>query len=117
MSKVSKSPAEFDISKYLRPGKNILAVQVFRWSDGSYIEDQDMFRLSGIERDVFLYALPKQSIWDFFIHSDLDKNYTNGVIKNDLVVRNYNGVSKNTQISFKVIDLNGKTVYSQSKKM
>jgi beta-galactosidase len=66
MTKASKSPAEFNVTKYLKKGLNLLAVQVFRWHDGSYLEDQDFFRLSGIERDVFLYALPKLTVWDFF---------------------------------------------------
>jgi beta-galactosidase len=72
MSKIAKCPAEFNITKYLNKGSNLLAVQVFRWHDGSYLEDQDFWRLSGIERDVALYAMPKQSVWDFFIKAGLD---------------------------------------------
>ncbi|HEX8506604.1 MAG TPA: beta-galactosidase, partial [Hymenobacter sp.] len=59
MSKVAKSPAEFDITQYLKPGENTLAVQVMRWHDGSYLEDQDFWRVSGLDRDVYLYSLPK----------------------------------------------------------
>lgn len=78
MTKSSKTAAEFNITKYLQKGKNLLAVQVFRWHDGSYLEDQDFWRLSGIERDVFIYALPSLSIWDLFINADLDAKYTDG---------------------------------------
>ena len=59
MTKASKTAAEFNITKFLVKGENLLAVQVFRWHDGSYLEDQDFWRLSGIERDVYLEAMPK----------------------------------------------------------
>jgi beta-galactosidase len=68
-------PAEYDITEYLRSGENLLAVQVFRWSDGSYLEDQDMWRLSGIYRDVHLVARPAVHIRDFFVVTDLDEHY------------------------------------------
>lgn len=58
-SQGANNDAEFNITQYVKPGKNILAVEVYRWSDGSYLEDQDMFRLSGIHRDVYLVATPK----------------------------------------------------------
>ncbi|MEG1543143.1 MAG: glycoside hydrolase family 2 TIM barrel-domain containing protein [Tannerellaceae bacterium] len=88
-SKVSKMAAEFDITKVLKPGKNLLAVEVFKWSDASYLEDQDFWRLAGIERDVFLIARPKVSIEDFFALGDLDKSYKNGVFSMDVNVRNF----------------------------
>ena len=65
MTKASKTPAEFNVTNYLKEGENVLAVQVYRWHDGSYMEDQDFWRLTGIERDVFLQAYPKLTIWDF----------------------------------------------------
>lgn len=76
----SNNVAEFDLSKYLRTGKNRLAVQVFRWSDGSYLECQDMFRMSGIFRDVYLYNVPRVSVRDHYITSKLDvaSEYTSG---------------------------------------
>ena len=74
-SQGSRLPAEFDISPYLQPGQNLLAVKVFRWSDGSYLEDQDHWRLSGIHRGVFLQAEPRAHINDFFIRTDLDDAY------------------------------------------
>ena len=96
MSKVSKSPAEFNISKNLRKGENQLSVQVFRWHDGSYLEDQDFWRISGIERDVFLYSLPKVSVWDFFVKAELDNNYTNGVLNADVDLRRFAGAGVKT---------------------
>ncbi|MBN2137078.1 MAG: DUF4981 domain-containing protein [Sedimentisphaerales bacterium] len=79
-SQGSMTPAEFDITRYLRPGDNTLAVEVYRWSDGSYLEDQDMWRLSGIYRDVFLFSTPKVHIRDFFVRCDLNENYKNGTV-------------------------------------
>ena len=73
-SQGSRLAAEFDITDYLKPGKNKLAVQVFRWSDGSYLEDQDMWRLSGIHREVLLMAQPKISLNDFFVRTKFDAN-------------------------------------------
>ncbi|MFI3290090.1 MAG: glycoside hydrolase family 2 TIM barrel-domain containing protein [Rikenellaceae bacterium] len=73
--------AEFDITKYLKEGTNRVAVQVWRWSDGSYLEDQDMWRLSGIQRDVMLLEQPKVSISDFFVKAELDSSYKDGTIE------------------------------------
>jgi len=83
-SQGSKTPAEFDITKFLKKGKNSLSVEVYRWSDGSYLEDQDFWRLSGIERDVFLYATPTEYIHDYFVKTELDKNYKNGILSTDV---------------------------------
>jgi len=88
-SKVSKTPAEFNITHFLQSGENILAVQIFKWSDASYLEDQDFWRLAGIERDVFLIARPKVSIEDFFVVGDLDPNYKNGILTVDVNLRNF----------------------------
>ena len=74
-SQGSRLPAEFDISAYVKSGKNRLAVQVFRWSDGSYLEDQDMWRLSGIHREVLLLAEPRVALRDFFVRTTLDHAY------------------------------------------
>jgi beta-galactosidase len=75
-SQDSMTPAEFNVTKYLKSGENTLAVEVYRWSDGSYLEDQDMWRLSGIYRNVYLFATPQVHIRDFFVRTDLDENYT-----------------------------------------
>ena len=71
-SEDSKNPAEFLINNYVKPGKNVLTVKIFRWSTGSYLECQDFWRMSGIERDVFLYSQPKAALKDFRIKSTLD---------------------------------------------
>ena len=82
-SQASRTPAEFDVSRYVRPGENLLAVQVYRWCDGSYLEDQDYWRLSGIFRDVYLWSVPRQHIRDFTIATDLDDAYRDALLKAD----------------------------------
>ncbi|MGO4779532.1 sugar-binding domain-containing protein, partial [Lysobacter sp. 2RAB21] len=72
-SEDSKLPAEFDITRHLRAGANNVSIEVYRWADGSYLEDQDFWRVSGIERDVYLMAPPKTWIRDFFARGTLDK--------------------------------------------
>ncbi len=74
-SQGSRLPAEFDITSFVKKGENIVSVKVFRWCDGSYLEDQDHWRLSGIHRDVMLLAEPKARINDFFVHTRLDESY------------------------------------------
>jgi len=74
----SKTPSEFNITRYLRKGKNSLAIEVYRWCDGSYLEDQDFWRLSGIQRSVFLHARPETYISDFFAKGDLENGYKDG---------------------------------------
>ncbi len=78
-SEDSKTPAEFNITKYIRRGTNNLAVEIFRWCDGSYLEDQDFWRLSGITRDTYLMAREKQNIRDFKVTEDLDSGYKDGI--------------------------------------
>ena len=87
-SEDSKVPAEFNITKYLKAGKNSVAVEVYRWSDGSYLEDQDFWRLSGIQRTVFLHARPATFIKDFFTVGDLENNYNDGLLKLDVSLKN-----------------------------
>ncbi|SFK37143.1 glycoside hydrolase family 2 TIM barrel-domain containing protein [Caulobacter sp. UNC279MFTsu5.1] len=81
----SKLPSEFDVTRLLKPGqKNIVAIQIHRWSDGSYLEDQDFWRVSGIERSVYLKAAPKARASDLFVHAGLDKAYRDGVLSTDV---------------------------------
>lgn len=80
-SQGSKTPAEFNITSYVKKGKNILAVEVYRWSDGAYLEGQDYWKISGIERDVRLISPPSVMIRDFSCTADLDKSYKNGLVK------------------------------------
>lgn len=117
MTKVSKSAAEFDVTKYLQKGKNLLAVQVFRWHDGSYLEDQDFFRISGIERDVFLYALPLVTVWDFFCKPDLDAQYKNGLFSAAVDVRKFNQQAQGGSLTVEIQDKNGRSVFSQQQKL
>ncbi len=84
----SRTVAEFDITPFLKPGKNLLAAQVYRFSAGSYLEDQDMWFLSGIFRSVRLWSTPKQHIQDFFVNGDLDSDYKNGILNVQLEVNN-----------------------------
>jgi len=118
MTKASKSPAEFNITPYLMKGENLLAVQVYRWHDGSYLEDQDFWRISGIERDVFLTALPKVNIWDFFLTANLDNNYTNGIFRAAIDIRNLH-VSSSTsgQLAVEILDKEGKIVFSNQQQI
>ncbi|TDE13658.1 glycoside hydrolase family 2 TIM barrel-domain containing protein [Dyadobacter psychrotolerans] len=83
------TPFEFDISEDVKPGENNLAVQVINWSDGSYLEDQDFWRLSGIFRDVNLLILPKTIVTDFSVRTDLDENNENAVLKIAAFVKNF----------------------------
>jgi len=87
-SKDSKTPAEWRVTPYLRDGENALAVEVLRWSDGSYLEAQDFWRLSGIERDVFLYAAPSVRMRDLFARAGLDAVYRDGLLILEVAVRN-----------------------------
>lgn len=104
-SEDSKMAAEFDITKYLQPGKNLIAMQVYRWCDGSYLEDQDFWRLSGIGRDVYLYARTPVHIEDIFITPDLDAAYKDGKLD---VVANVTRGGGSVELELK--DMNGATV-------
>ena len=88
-SKNSRNLANFDITPYLQKGKNTVAVEVYRSSDGSFLEAQDMFRLPGIFRTVALYSTPKVQIRDLTAIPDLDANYTDGSLNISADVRNF----------------------------
>jgi len=88
-SQDSRLPAEFNITPYIRPGENLLAVRVYRWSDGSYLEDQDMWFLSGIFRDVYLFSTPTVHIRDFWVRTELDVDYRDAVLRLRVNIRNY----------------------------
>lgn len=83
------TPAEYNITKYLKSGNNVLAVQVLNWSDGSYLEDQDFWRLGGIYRDVYLYSTPQVHIRDFHVITDLDDQYADALLKLKIKLKNY----------------------------
>lgn len=88
-SQGAKTPAEWDITDFLIPGENSVAVQVYRWSDGSYLECQDFWRVSGIERDVYLWSVPQAHIRDFWAQSHLVNNHRDGRLKVDLSLVNH----------------------------
>ncbi|MDD2645457.1 MAG: glycoside hydrolase family 2 TIM barrel-domain containing protein [Bacteroides sp.] len=105
-SQGANNDAEFNITSYVKQGENSLAVEVYRWTDASYIEDQDMFRLSGIHRDVYLYATPKLHVYDFFAQSSFenhDYNYSEFSI--DLLLKNFaNKKSKSSYVDVYLLD-------------
>ncbi|MGD0516950.1 MAG: glycoside hydrolase family 2 TIM barrel-domain containing protein [Thermoguttaceae bacterium] len=107
----SRCPAEFDVTKYVKPGKNILAAEVYRYCAGSYLEDQDMWRLSGIFRNVYLWSAPQEHIRDFFVKTDLDAQYKDAVLDVTVKVKNYGDqpAPKNT-LSLTLYDAQGKPV-------
>ena len=109
-SEGSKTPAEFNITKYINSGKNTIMLQVIRWSDGTYLEDQDFWRLSGIERDVFLYAQPKVALRDFFVKTNLSDDLKTSDFNIDINVRNYNSFKSNFAVQSKLYDSNNKLI-------
>jgi Beta-galactosidase/beta-glucuronidase len=113
-SQDSKTPAEFDITKYLTKGKNTLAVEVYRWCDGSYLEDQDFWRMSGIQRTVFLHARPGTYINDFFAVGDLENNYRDGLLNLDVSLLKRRGNENEVSVEAKLLD-NGQVIYSDTK--
>ena len=87
MQKTATTVDEFNITEYLQPGENTIAVEVYRWSTGSYLENQDFIRLSGIFRDVYLYSKNDVELRDFFVTTDLDDSYTDAVLNLEASVR------------------------------
>jgi beta-galactosidase len=87
-SQDSKTPAEFNITPFIKTGNNSIAVEVYRWCDGSYLEDQDFWRMSGIQRTVFLHARPTTYIRDFFAKGDLTDNYIDGLLNLEISLKN-----------------------------
>lgn len=113
----TKSPVEFDITSYVKKGKNSLSCEVYRWSDGSYLEDQDFWRLSGFERSIYLYSTDQTRIQDFFVHTDLDSKYKDAILSIDLKLKNYNKSNKSQIIEIKLLDVNKKTVFVKTEKV
>ena len=118
-SEDSKTPVEFDITSRLREGENTLALEVYRWSDGSYLEDQDFFRLSGIERDVFLYATPRVHIYDYFVKTDLLNNYKDAQLSVTVDLKNaFAGLkSDDYSVELKLFDKNNVVVAKGKQKV
>jgi beta-galactosidase len=108
-SQDSKTPAEFDITSLVRPGDNVIAVRVYAFSVGSYLESQDMWRLAGIERDVWLVSRPASHIRDFFVNAALDPSYTDGILKAEVAVHRRAGTVGHS-VSLELFDAAGKAV-------
>ena len=104
-SEDSKVAAEFNISKYLKPGKNLIAMQVMRWCDGSYFEDQDFWRLTGIAREVYLYARPKLHAADIRLNAALENNYQDGVLNYKVSLK-----GGKTDVAITLCDKDGKQI-------
>lgn len=115
MSKDSKLPARFNITSKAKPGKNVIAVQTHRWSDASYLECQDLWRLSGFERDVYLYARPKLHIADFFAIASLDESYTNGEFSLQVDIADNGSSPASAQVTYALVDDKGNIVHKETK--
>ena len=115
LSKDSKAPAEFNITSYVHPGKNTIAVEVIRWTDGSYFECQDHWRLSGIPREVYIYSQPKVRIRDFFVKALLDDKNKNGVFALELELTNHSDKQSQNIIQYEIIDNSGNVVAEDKK--
>ena len=109
-SQVTKSPSEFDITPYIQPGKNRIAIEGYRWSDGSYLEDQDFWRLSGFDRSVYLYSTDQVRIRDFFVKSDLDDSYKNGLFSLDINIKNFLKNQEKAKVEIQLLDAAGKQI-------
>lgn len=108
-SQDSKTPAEFNITDFIKSGNNLLAVEVYRWSDGSFLECQDFWRISGIERDVYLYARPAVYIRDYFAHAGLTSDYAEGDFKLNVDVINSGGKkTENLTLQAKLLTTDGR---------
>ncbi|MGC8612316.1 MAG: glycoside hydrolase family 2 TIM barrel-domain containing protein [Athalassotoga sp.] len=116
-SEDSFTPAEFDITKYVKTGENDLAVEVYRWCTGSWLEDQDMIRLSGIVRDVFIYSTPKIHMRDFEVITDLDDRYEDARLRIKVNVKRYStDVKKTFSLEAYFYDKDGKIIFSNAVK-
>ncbi|MBM7571937.1 beta-galactosidase subunit alpha [Aquibacillus albus] len=113
-SQGSRIPSEFDITPYIQEGKNSVAVQVYQWSDATYIEDQDMWWLSGIFRDVYLLAEPKVHVQDYFVKTMLDENYENAILEIETIVENSSDQSVDGyKLAYELMDVDGKAVVTE----
>lgn len=103
-SQGSMAPHEFDITKVLKKGENVITAKLYRFSDGSYLEDQDMWWLCGIYRDVYLFAEPKVCLRDFYFKTDFDDTYNDSNVTLNMYFNNYNNIKGKIKVSAKLID-------------
>ena len=111
----SKNPAEYLINPYVKAGKNVLTLKIFRWSTGSYLECQDFWRMSGIERDVYLFVQPKAAVRDFSVKSTLDDTYQDGVFALEADLRNRKSTAASLTFGYELLDKQGNVVASDEK--
>ncbi len=114
-SENSKDPAEFKINAYVKPGKNILTLKIYRWSTGSWLEAQDFLRVSGIERDVFIWSQPKTAVKDFRVVSNLNDTYKDGIFKLGVDIKNTNATAKSVSVKYQLFNRTGKEVATETK--
>lgn len=114
MTKESKTPARFNITELAKTGKNVLAIQIHRFSEATYLECQDFWRLSGLERDIYLYARPKLHLADFFAHTPLDAAYRDGVFGLDVTVRNETAGNQPFSVTYALTDAEGNGVAQET---
>lgn len=105
-SQGSMTPHEFNVTKVLKPGENIITAKLYRYSDGSYLEDQDMWWLCGIYREVYLFAEPELCLRDFYFKTDFDDSYTDSNVTLNMYINNYNNIRGKMTASAKLIDSN-----------
>lgn len=103
-SQGSMTPHEFNVTKVLKPGENVITAKLYRYSDGSYLEDQDMWWLCGIYREVYLFAEPKLCLRDFYFKTDFDDSYTDSNVTLNMYINNYNNIRGKMTASAKLID-------------
>ena len=111
----SKNPADYLLNDYLQSGENTLTLKIYRYSTGSFMECQDFWRLSGIERDVFIYSQPKAAVNDFRVTSTLDDTYKNGIFRLSVDLKNHNEATADLTVSYELVAGNGNTVATEEK--
>lgn len=115
-SQGSMTPHEFNVTKVLKPGENVITAKLYRYSDGSYLEDQDMWWLCGIYREVYLFAEPKLCLRDFYFKTDFDDSYTDSNVTLNMYINNYNNIRGEMIASAKLINSNNEEILLGTKK-
>ena len=114
-SEGTKNSVVFDITNYVQAGKNKIAIEGYRWSDGSYLEDQDFWRLSGFDRSIFLYSTDNVKIDDFFVHTNLDKNYKNATLDLNIQLENKTKQAQTSLVEMEVLDASHRSILKTTK--
>lgn len=115
-SQGSRLPSEFDVTSFVQEGMNTIAVRVYQWSDGSYIEDQDMWWLSGIFRDVYLLAKPKVYTHDFFVKTNLDSEFKDAELQIETVIHSQSASSKEYELDIQFFDADYREIKEAQRK-